>query len=87
MRDLVITRETYEFACRHCKHTWSQVYEARRMHHSLGEDLVEYLIDGVPVQAPVADLRCINCGCIGVHVAPQRDRTEVVRIEELHPSH
>ena len=84
MRDLVITRETYEFVCRHCNHTWTQVYEARRMHQSLGEDLVEYLLDGVPVPAPVADLRCLKCGCIGVHLAPQRDSHQVLRVEELH---
>ena len=80
MKDLVVTRETFEFACRHCGHTWTQVFEARRMHSSLGEDLVEYLVDGVPAPAPVADLRCVACGGLGVHVAPQRESSVTLHL-------
>ncbi|MEZ5115315.1 MAG: hypothetical protein R2737_03510 [Candidatus Nanopelagicales bacterium] len=73
MKDLVVTQETFEFVCRHCHREWVQRFEARRMHSSLGEDLVEYLVDGMPVPAPVADLRCPHCGALAVHVAPLRE--------------
>lgn len=71
--DTVTSSETFFFACRRCRHEWTQEYQILRWADSSGDEYAACSIDGLPAVPPWSGIvSCPACGGYRVSLIPRR---------------